>query len=128
MAPRSPPAPAPWPWPRTGSKRKTFLNAAGAPTVAFEAVNSAAEAVAAVARLGVPCLLKTRRDGYDGKGQRWVRDPAEAAAAFQSLGAPCILEAPADFRREVSMVCARGRDGRVATYPGELSRKMLAEI
>jgi 5-(carboxyamino)imidazole ribonucleotide synthase len=98
-------------------EEKTFLNAAGAPTVAFEAVSSAEEVKAAVARMGVPALLKTRRDGYDGKGQRWVRDPAEAAAAFESLGVPCILEAPAAFVRELSMVAARGRDGAVATYP-----------
>jgi 5-(carboxyamino)imidazole ribonucleotide synthase len=96
---------------------KTFLYAAGVPTVAFEAVSSAEEAQAAVARMGVPTLLKTRRDGYDGKGQRWVRDPAQAAAAFAALDAPCILEAPAAFVRELSMVAARGRDGQVVTYP-----------
>ncbi len=98
-------------------EEKTFLNAAGAPTVAFAAVSTAAEAAEAIARIGVPALLKTRRDGYDGKGQTWVRDAANAAVAFEALGAPCILEAPAEFVREVSMVAARGRDGKIATYP-----------
>jgi 5-(carboxyamino)imidazole ribonucleotide synthase len=49
---------------------KTFLNGAGAPTVAFQAADSAEAAVAAVAALGAPALMKTRREGYDGKGQR----------------------------------------------------------
>jgi 5-(carboxyamino)imidazole ribonucleotide synthase len=95
---------------------KTFLNAAGAPTVAFAAVDAAADMQAAIERIGVPALLKTRRDGYDGKGQAWVRDAADAVGAFEALGAPCILEAPAAFVRELSMVAARGRDGAIAAY------------
>ena len=75
------------------------------------------ECEAAVGRIGVPALLKTRRDGYDGKGQRWIRDPAEAAAAFEALAAPCILEAPAAFVRELSIVAARGHDGAIAAFP-----------
>jgi 5-(carboxyamino)imidazole ribonucleotide synthase len=96
---------------------KSFLNAAGVATVDFQAVNSASEAVVAIGRIGVPALLKTRRDGYDGKGQRWIRDAADAEAAFEALAAPCILEAPAAFVRELSMVAARGRDGAMAAYP-----------
>jgi 5-(carboxyamino)imidazole ribonucleotide synthase len=97
---------------------KTFLNASGAPTVAFEAVDSAKGLMAALGRIGAPALLKTRREGYDGKGQAWVRDAADAAAAFARIGrAPAILEARADFARELSVIAARGRDGQVATYP-----------
>jgi 5-(carboxyamino)imidazole ribonucleotide synthase len=97
---------------------KTFLNAHGAPTVAFEAADTAEAAAEATARLGAPVLMKTRREGYDGKGQRWVEHPADAAAAFAALGGrPVILEAPADFTRELSVIAARGRDGATAVYP-----------
>lgn len=97
---------------------KTFLNAHGVATVAFEAVDSARGCAEAVARLGAPALLKTRREGYDGKGQAWIEHGDDPAAAFESLGgAPCILEAPADFVRELSVIAARGRDGEIALYP-----------
>ncbi len=97
---------------------KSFLNQAGVATVAFEAADSPESAVAAVAKLGAPCLMKTRREGYDGKGQMWVESAAAAAAAFATLGGkPVILEAPAEFVRELSIIAARGRDGALAIYP-----------
>lgn len=97
---------------------KTFLNAHGVPTVAFEAVDDAQGCIDAVARLGAPALLKTRREGYDGKGQAWIERGDDPAAVFARLGgAPCILEAPADFVRELSVIAARGRDGEIAPYP-----------
>jgi 5-(carboxyamino)imidazole ribonucleotide synthase len=97
---------------------KSFLNEAGAPTVAFAAIETAADIVEALGRLGRPLLIKTRRGGYDGKGQAWVRQPGEAEAVFAALGAvPAIAEAPADFRRELSVIAARGRDGEIALYP-----------
>ncbi len=97
---------------------KSFLNAAGVATVAFEAVDSAQDCVLAVSRIGTPSLLKTRREGYDGKGQVWIESPADATAAFDSLGgAPCILEAAAPFLRELSVIAARGRDGEIVLYP-----------
>lgn len=97
---------------------KSFLNQAGVATVAFESADTAEEAVAAVGKLGAPCLMKTRREGYDGKGQVWVEHAADAAAAFASVGGkPVILEAPADFVRELSIIAARGRDGALAIYP-----------
>jgi 5-(carboxyamino)imidazole ribonucleotide synthase len=97
---------------------KTFLNSAGVGTVTFAAAASAEEAHEAVARIGAPCLMKTRRDGYDGKGQRWVEHLGDAEAAFAALGErPVILEAPADFVRELSVIAARGRDGATVVYP-----------
>jgi 5-(carboxyamino)imidazole ribonucleotide synthase len=97
---------------------KTFLNAHGAPTVAFAPADNARQAVAAVERLGAPVLMKTCREGYDGKGQRWVEHAPAAAAAFAELGAvPVILEAAAAFDRELSIIAARGRDGAIAVYP-----------
>jgi 5-(carboxyamino)imidazole ribonucleotide synthase len=97
---------------------KTFLRACRAPTVAFAACDSAAEVLAALDRLGAPALLKTRREGYDGKGQTWVESHPDAHDAFARVGAaPAILEARADFVRELSVIAARGRDGDVITYP-----------
>jgi 5-(carboxyamino)imidazole ribonucleotide synthase len=97
---------------------KQFLNASGASTVAFATADSAEEAEAAVAGIGAPALMKTRREGYDGKGQLWVEHASEAPAAFERLGhVPVIVEAPADFVRELSVIAARGRDGSTAVYP-----------
>jgi 5-(carboxyamino)imidazole ribonucleotide synthase len=115
-------------------EEKTFLNANGAPTVAFAPADTAEQAVEAAQRMGAPVLMKTRRDGYDGKGQRWVEHAADAARAFAELGGrPVILEAPADFTRELSIIAARGRDGATAIYPlaenhheGGILRRSLA--
>jgi 5-(carboxyamino)imidazole ribonucleotide synthase len=99
-------------------EEKTFLNGVHAPTVAFRGASSAAEAAEAAAELGAPCLMKTRREGYDGKGQRWVEHASQAAAAFEALGSrPVILEAPADFVRELSVIAARSRSGEIACFP-----------
>jgi 5-(carboxyamino)imidazole ribonucleotide synthase len=97
---------------------KTFLNGCRAPTVDFAAVDSATDIAAALDRLGAPALLKTRREGYDGKGQTWVESHADAEAAFQRIGGvPAILEARAGFARELSVIAARGRNGDVVAYP-----------
>jgi 5-(carboxyamino)imidazole ribonucleotide synthase len=97
---------------------KSFLNRHGAATVPFAAIDSVADLTDALARLGAPALLKTRREGYDGKGQAWIHAAEAAPAAFAALGGrPAILEGRADFRRELSIIAARGRDGAIAAYP-----------
>jgi len=99
-------------------EEKTFLNGAGCPTVAFAGADDVAALAAAIETLGAPCLIKTRREGYDGKGQTWVEHSGDAEAAFRRVGSkPVIVEAPAAFRRELSVIAARGRSGEVATYP-----------
>ncbi len=99
-------------------EEKQFLNSAGAPTVSFAPIDSLDGLRAALRRLGAPLLLKTRRGGYDGKGQAWVMRPADAEAALASLGGrDVIAETPADFCRELAVVAARGRDGEIALYP-----------
>lgn len=99
-------------------EEKTFLNGVGAGTVDFAPVDSLDDLLAGLDRLGTPALLKTRRDGYDGKGQVWVRSAKMAADAWAAVGErPAILEARADFTRELSVIAARGRDGRLAVYP-----------
>ncbi|WBQ12670.1 5-(carboxyamino)imidazole ribonucleotide synthase [Hyphomonadaceae bacterium BL14] len=96
---------------------KTFLNTHGAQTVDFRAIDSAGDARAALAELGAPAILKTRRFGYDGKGQAVVRSADEAAAAFERFESrPAILEAFAPFRRELSVVAARALDGEVRAF------------
>lgn len=97
---------------------KTFLNKHGAPTVAFRAVSTAQDVRAAAEALGTPAILKTRRFGYDGKGQAVIQSPEEAEAAFDSIGAqPAILEAFAPFKRELSVIAARSVDGQIAAFP-----------
>jgi 5-(carboxyamino)imidazole ribonucleotide synthase len=99
-------------------EEKQFLNAVGAPTVAFHAVDGPEDLRVGLARLGAPALLKTRRDGYDGKGQVWIKTGADADKAWKAIGGrSAILEARAAFERELSVICARGRDGAVAVYP-----------
>ena len=99
-------------------EEKMFLNQAGIPTVGFVPVDSEAELRAAFRRFGPPLLLKTQRGGYDGKGQVWVEKADDSASALATLGQrPAIAETPADFRREVAIIAARGRDGEIALYP-----------
>lgn len=97
---------------------KIFLNGVGATTVDFAAVNTLDDLLAGLERLGAPAVLKTRRDGYDGKGQVWLRSAAMAADAWSAVGErPSVLEARAPFVRELSIIAARGRDGAIAVYP-----------
>ena len=115
-------------------EEKSFLNGAGVATVAFAAADTAEEATAAMVQVGAPALMKTRREGYDGKGQRWVEHAVDAGVVFEALGgAPVIVEAPAAFTRELSIIAARGRDGAIAVYPlaenhhaGGILRRSLA--
>jgi 5-(carboxyamino)imidazole ribonucleotide synthase len=97
---------------------KTCFRKLGIGTPPFEAVSSWPELASALARLGLPAVLKTRRFGYDGKGQAVLRSESDARAAFERLGdAPLILEGFVNFERELSVVAVRGRAGEVACYP-----------
>ena len=100
---------------------KTFLQGLGLQTAPFAAVETTAELNAAVATIGTPCILKTRRLGYDGKGQVRLTAAADARAAIRDMaGAPAILEGFIEFSHEVSVIGARGVDGQIACYdPGE---------
>ena len=88
------------------------------PTPPFRAVDSLAELRIAVRQLGLPCVLKTRRLGYDGKGQRYLRKPADLEPAWNALGnVPLILEGFVDFEREVSIIGVRSTSGELRAYP-----------
>ncbi|MEQ8819772.1 MAG: 5-(carboxyamino)imidazole ribonucleotide synthase [Sumerlaeia bacterium] len=98
---------------------KTFFrDRVGAPVPPFECVESSGDLDRATAQLGYPCVLKTRRFGYDGKGQRVLRNEADARDAWKDLGGyPLILEGFVPFSREVSLLAVRNRQGRTAFYP-----------
>ena len=97
---------------------KRFLEANGARVAAWREVSTEAELDTAVAALGLPLVLKSRRLGYDGKGQAWVREAGEARAAWASIGdAPAVAEAAVDFEAEFSVLIARGADGESRAFP-----------
>jgi 5-(carboxyamino)imidazole ribonucleotide synthase len=99
-------------------REKTCFRDLGIPTAPFATVDGRADLETALARIGLPAVLKTRRFGYDGKGQQVVRTPADAAHAFAALaGVPLILEGFIPFRRELSILAVRGRGGATAFYP-----------
>ncbi|MCK0095295.1 5-(carboxyamino)imidazole ribonucleotide synthase [Yoonia sp. F2084L] len=100
---------------------KTFLQDLGLQTAPFVDVANADDLAAAIASIGTPAILKTRRLGYDGKGQARIMQPGDAAQALDDMaGAPAILEGFVNFSHEVSVIGARGPDGAVACYdPGE---------
>jgi 5-(carboxyamino)imidazole ribonucleotide synthase len=96
---------------------KTFLNECGIPTAKFHAVDSQSDLDAALADFGGAGVLKTRRLGYDGKGQMVFRPGDDAAGAFQKLGSvPLILESFIAFEREISVIAARAPDGSIECY------------
>jgi len=97
---------------------KRLFEELGIPVAPWRAVSSPAELRAAAGEIGLPAVLKTRRQGYDGKGQRVLRDPADLDGAWEGLGCvPCILEMLVPFEREVSLVAVRGLDGARRFYP-----------
>lgn len=96
---------------------KNFVAGLGIATAPFKDVTSAVEARRAFEALGGPCVLKTRRLGYDGKGQQKVASADEAERAFTAMGGvPAILEKFVEFSFEASVVAARGHDGAFAAY------------
>lgn len=97
---------------------KRIFRRLGIPTAPFAAVNSLAGLRRAAARVGLPGVLKTRRLGYDGKGQAWLHRRTDIGAAWEALGGqPLIYEARVPFRRELSLLSVRGADGAIVHYP-----------
>jgi len=92
---------------------KTFVTSLGGTTAPFLCVNNAADLAQAVAEIGAPGILKTRRDGYDGKGQWRIASPADAAGIVLPAGVPLIYEGFVTFTAEFSVILCRGADGDV---------------
>ncbi|MEO8360654.1 MAG: 5-(carboxyamino)imidazole ribonucleotide synthase [Vicinamibacteria bacterium] len=99
-------------------EEKQLFQRLGMGTPAFQTVDSRDDLNRAIAAVGASAILKTRRLGYDGKGQFRLRTAGDADAAWSALGGvPLILEAFVPFEREVSVIAVRGRKGEFATYP-----------
>ena len=97
---------------------KRFLVEHGVPVPPFHPVDDATSLAAAITGIGTPAILKTRRGGYDGKGQVVLRDPDAASGAIDAIeGRPAILEAMIDFDLEASVLVARGVDGATRAWP-----------
>lgn len=96
---------------------KTMFRTLGIGVAPFAVIDDQASLDAGVRVIGLPAVLKTRHQGYDGKGQRVLRTQADVPGAFAALGAvPMILEGFVSFRRELSIVAARGLDGHIVFY------------
>ncbi|MDO5529840.1 MAG: 5-(carboxyamino)imidazole ribonucleotide synthase [Paracoccus sp. (in: a-proteobacteria)] len=96
---------------------KEFLNSIGLRTAPFAAVDAESDLAAAVQKIGLPAILKTRRLGYDGKGQIRLRE----GEAPGWTGAPSVLEGFVAFSAEISVILARGADGAVAAFDPALN-------
>lgn len=99
------------------AEEKRFAEAHGGRPAPWRAVANRAELDAAIAALGTPAILKTRRFGYDGKGQARIATPDDAGAAWDSVrGHAAVLEAMVPFEHEFSIILARAADGATASY------------
>ena len=119
LAARKPVRPGPLALEKTQDRlvEKDFLRGLGIPTAPYAAIDNAGALARHIGQLGRPAILKTRRFGYDGKGQFALREGSDVGAAFRALGgAPCILEGFVAFEREVSVIGARGLDGAFAAF------------
>lgn len=102
---------------------KEFFESIGARVPQYAAVHTLEEVGAACSTIGFPAVLKTRRLGYDGKGQvviagaEWLAEPENQSAITSLLAMPCIVEEWVPFTRELSAIAARGSDGSIAWYP-----------
>jgi 5-(carboxyamino)imidazole ribonucleotide synthase len=98
-------------------REKQLMERLGIPVPAFAEVSKQADIYSAIAKAGRPAILKTRRLGYDGKGQAPIRAGDDPVAAWRAIGeVPAILEAWVPFEREISVILVRGRDGETRSY------------
>ena len=100
------------------AEEKRFIEATGADVAPWREVDGPDDVRSALADLGAPILLKTRRFGYDGKGQAWVRSADEADSAWEAIGqAPAVAEARVTFAAEFSVIIARSASGETSAFP-----------
>jgi 5-(carboxyamino)imidazole ribonucleotide synthase len=97
---------------------KNVFTGLGIPTAKFSAVDNFEDLENAVKKIGLPAILKTRKEGYDGKGQIVIKDASNLLGIWGKIGQrPCILESIVPFDREVSIIAARNIKGEFAFYP-----------
>ena len=100
------------------AEEKRFIESTGARIAPWHPVESLDDVETAVAALGLPLVLKTRRYGYDGKGQAWIRSADEAEAAWNEIGRqPAVAETGVDFEAEFSVILARSANGQARAFP-----------
>jgi len=100
------------------AEEKSFIEACGAAVAPWHPIATVDDLRAAMTELGFPLVLKSRRYGYDGKGQAWIRGEGEAEAAWDSIGRqPAVAEAGVSFDAEFSVILARLADGKAAAFP-----------
>lgn len=105
------------------AREKAFIEGTGTRVTPWRSVSTLEDVKGAVASLGTPLVLKTRRYGYDGKGQAWIRTAEEAEAAWQAIaGEPSVAEAGVDFLAEFSVIIARWEDGRHVFWDSPLNQ------
>ncbi len=98
--------------------QRRFLDAQGLPQPRHGVVADAASLRAAAAVVGFPCIIKSRRSGYDGKGQAMIVKPDQLEGAWKALGCPpAVLEAFVDLEKEISILLARDLNGNISFYP-----------
>jgi len=99
------------------AREKAFIEGCGGRVATWREVSSLADVTAAVLKVGLPLVLKTRRYGYDGKGQAWVRSRRDEQPAWEAIGAePAVAEAGIDFLAEFSVIICRWADGRYTLW------------
>jgi 5-(carboxyamino)imidazole ribonucleotide synthase len=99
------------------AEEKRFIKATGAKVARWRQIDDLPDLEAAASELGLPLVLKTRRYGYDGKGQAWVRSSDECAAAWNAIGRqPAVAEEAVAFEAEFSVILARSAEGATAFY------------
>ena len=99
------------------AEEKSFIESCGVAVADWRPIETVEDLRAAVTALGFPVVLKTRRFGYDGKGQAWIRSEADIAPAWAAInGKPAVAEAAVDFAAEFSVIVARWADGRHAFW------------
>jgi 5-(carboxyamino)imidazole ribonucleotide synthase len=112
------PAPAALEMAQDRLREKDGFTRLGIPTNPYRPVDTLEGLEAALEELGHPAMLKTRRMGYDGKGQARIMDPSDLDAAWEKVGGvPLLLESFVDFSRELSLVAVRGLEGEFVAYP-----------
>jgi 5-(carboxyamino)imidazole ribonucleotide synthase len=97
---------------------KDFLNDLGIPTAPYEDISTFASLQIAMEKIGYPAILKTRTQGYDGKGQSVLKSASDLKSAWEKLeGLPAVVEGFVKFSREVSIIAVRSVSGELAFYP-----------
>jgi 5-(carboxyamino)imidazole ribonucleotide synthase len=97
---------------------KNFINSLGLKCAPFCEINSLEDLQSSIAQIGTPCILKTRRMGYDGKGQFLIKTPEMAAQAWEAMAQnPSVLEGFVKFEFETSIILTRAKNGEIAFYP-----------